>query len=114
MARGSVTSRSSKDKVWVGSNAYTTGSATFPTTAPQQPGTYVYTCTGDQGCSLSATLVVSAAPATTPGAGGSGALPSTGSGGISQTTGIALGLLVVGLGLVIVAQIRRRTNPSLA
>lgn len=37
-------------------------------------------------------------------------LPATGSNGISTTTGLAMGLFVVGLGLFVVAQARRR-NP---
>ena len=47
-------------------------------------------------------------PVTVPG----GGLPATGSGGIGTTTGIAIGLLVVGLGLFVVAQVRRRQHPS--
>jgi len=52
--------------------------------------------------------VVTTVPATIPGAG----LPATGSSGMGTTTGIALGLFVVGLGLFIVAQVRRRQQPS--
>ena len=44
-----------------------------------------------------------AAPVTTP----SGGLPATGSDGIGTTTGIAIGLLIMGLGLFAVATVRR-------
>ena len=54
--------------------------------------------------------VASLAPtATAPGVG----LPATGSNGIGTTAGLAIGLLVVGLGLFVVAQVRRR-QPNLA
>jgi hypothetical protein len=54
------------------------------------------------GVAASFTVVVALA-ATPP-----GGLPATGSGGISTTTGIAIGLFVVGLGLFGVTQVRRR------
>jgi hypothetical protein len=44
------------------------------------------------------------APTTNP----SGQLPATGSSGTNSTTNIALGLFAVGLGLLVVAQVRRR------
>ena len=53
--------------------------------------------------------VASQAPATNP----PGGLPATGSNGIDTSTGLAAGLLVVGLGLFVVAQVRRR-QPNLA
>jgi len=84
------------------------GQATFTTTTPTEPGTYVYTVTGSQGYSRSATLVITA-PVTPP-----AGLPATGSSGISNTMMIALGLFVVGLGLFAVAVVRRRDTPSLA
>ncbi len=93
-----------------------TGTSTATLTAPTTPGTYPGTATqgGTQVGAFSVTVPGQAAttvPAsttapvvTTPGSG----LPATGSGGISTTTGIAIGLLVVGLGLFVVAQVRRR------
>lgn len=85
-----------------------TGQATTTITTPTEPGTYTYTVSGSQGYVASATLVI-AAPIAPP-----GGLPATGSGGASHTTLIALGLLVVGLGLFVVAQARRRRTPSVA
>lgn len=101
-----------------------TGTATATLTAPTAPGTYQGTAT--QGASVQtftvvvpgqavtttvpATTVAPGTPttvaATTPGSG----LPATGSSGIGTTTGIAIGLLVVGAGLFIVAQVRRRQS----
>jgi len=51
-----------------------------------------------------------AAAAATPSAG----LPATGSDGIGTTTGIAVGLLAVGLGLFIVTRVRRRQSDAVA
>ena len=51
-----------------------------------------------------ASLPATTVPATTP----SGGLPATGSDGVNTTTGLAIGALVVGLGLFAVAQVRRR------
>jgi LPXTG-motif cell wall-anchored protein len=90
----------------------TATSATATITAPTTPGTYPVVITGSRGFSFTTSLTVVAAttpPVTTPG----GGLPATGSSGISTTTGIAIGLLVVGAGLFVVAQVRRR-QPNLA
>ncbi len=77
------------------------GNATANVTAPSAAGTYPGTATcGDVVASFS---VVVAAPTTPP-----GGLPATGSGGIDTTTGIAMGLLAVGLGLFGVTLVRRR------
>jgi hypothetical protein len=91
--------------------------------APTAPGTY----TGNESGPLSAqvtfqftipgqiatptTPVATTVPATVPIAG----LPATGGpGGRGTITDIAFGLFVVGLGLFIVAQVRRRQQPSSA
>jgi hypothetical protein len=98
-----------------------TATANF-TAAPTAPGNYTGTAVGLAGRSPSITFsftipgqatttttpVVTTVPATTPG----GGLPATGSDGIGTTTSIAIGLLVVGLGLFVVAQVRRRQTPS--
>jgi hypothetical protein len=101
-----------------------TATASFAA-APTAAGTYSGTAVGAQSPSLTFTFTLTA-PATTvpvttaPGGGGAvpttaapggqpgGQLPATGSNGLGSTTGIALGLLVVGLGLFVVAQVRRR------
>lgn len=97
-----------------------TARGTF-TASPTAPGTYTVTAVGPQSGTQTTTFTVPqqattttaapattvAPPATTPG----GGLPATGSDGIAATTGIAIGLLVVGLGLFVVAQVRRR-QPS--
>ena len=44
----------------------------------------------------------------------SAGLPATGSDGIGTTTGIAVGLLAVGLGLFIVTRVRRRQSDAVA
>lgn len=117
------------------------GNATFAfAAAPTAPGTYNGTAVGEDSPSqafgftipgqATTTAVATTAPPTTPPptanaaspttatppaltVPGSG-LPATGSDGIGTTTGIALGLLVVGLGLFVVAQVRRRQSPSAA
>ena len=79
------------------------GTATASMPAPGAAGTYTGTATGvTSGVNASFTVVVAQA-ATPP-----GGLPATGSGGISTTTGIAIGLLAVGLALFGVTLIRRR------
>jgi hypothetical protein len=100
------------------------GNATGTFTAsPTAAGTYTVTAVGPQSGTQTTTFTVAqqatttttaapattAPPATVPGTG----LPATGSDGIAATTGIAIGLLVVGLGLFVVAQVRRR-QPSAA
>ena len=101
------------------------GNATFTfTAAPTAPGTYSGTAVGLESPSQSFSFTLpgqaattttpvaptTAPPVTTPGTG----LPATGSDGIGTTTGIALGLLVVGFGLFVVAQVRRRQVPNVA
>lgn len=95
-----------------------TGSASAELTLGTEPGTYIATATGQtSGVTSSLTFVIEGTAGggtdnggTTGGAttDGTTALPATGSDGIATTTGIAIGLLVVGLGLFAVAQIRRR------
>ena len=78
------------------------GTATAQLSVPTTAGTYPGTAVGSLGFNQAFSVVVTAA-AVPP-----GGLPTTGSGGISTTTSIAVGLLAVGLGLFGVAQIRRR------
>jgi hypothetical protein len=84
-----------------------TATASFAN-APTAPGDYTVTATGTQSPTRTTTFSLAGAgvtvPATVPEAG----LPATGSDGVGATTGVALGLLAVGLGLFVVAQIRRR------
>ena len=89
-----------------GLNAQTggTGTASVQLTAPVAAGTYPGTAVGTLGFNQPFSVIVTAA--VVPPAG----LPATGSGGLNTSTGIALGLLVVGLGLFGVAQVRRRQN----
>jgi hypothetical protein len=77
------------------------GSTTTTTTTTVAPTT----TSAGSGAGLPTTTVAPATTvaATTPPAG----LPATGSDGIGTTTGIAIGLLVVGLGLFIVTRVRR-------
>jgi hypothetical protein len=104
------------------------------TTAPTGPGTYngtagpnpngpflpfSITIPGQATTTAPATTVpaptvpvTTAAPVVTTAPPLAGGLPATGSDGIGTTTGIALGLLVVGLGLFVVAQVRRRQAPT--
>ncbi len=90
--------------------------------APTAAGTYTVTASGPTSPVQTAVFTIAAQAATTtvapavtpaPTTPGSG-LPATGSSGISTTTGIAIGLLVVGAGLFIVAQVRRRTPATTA
>jgi FlaG/FlaF family flagellin (archaellin) len=101
-----------------GSAAYGTATATF-SNAPTTPGTYNGVGVGELSPSLpfqfvipgqvvTTTIAPTTVPATVPGSG----LPATGSGGLGTTTGIAVGLLAVGLGLFVVAQVRRRQSPA--
>jgi LPXTG-motif cell wall-anchored protein len=48
------------------------------------------------------------APTTTTGAG----LPATGSGGTSTLTVVAIGVVLVGAAMLIVAQVRRKQDPT--
>lgn len=97
------------------------------TAAPTDAGKYDGTAGGDLSLSLpfSFEIMVETEPThpptepthpptgpiapTAPGAGGM--LPDTGSNGIGTTTGVALGLFVAGLGMFVVAQVRRRQAP---
>ena len=100
----------------------TVGEASATFVAPATPGTYNGTGVGTVSPELPFTVTVtgSVAPSTTvaptipdTNGGGSGSqLPSTGSGGQSTITFIAIGLLTVGLGLFAVAGVRRRSNPA--
>lgn len=87
------------------------------TAAPSAPGTYPGTATPNgQSPVRTFNLVIQAPAPTVPPSVAStipatvpvGGLPTTGSGGVGTTTAIAIGLLVVGLGLFVVAQVRRR------
>ena len=105
-----------------GTSALGTATANF-TNAPTDPGLYNGSAVGTRSqtpvpwtITIAGTTppastnppVVTTVPATLPGSG----LPETGSNGIGTTTGIAIGLLVVGLGLFVVAQVRRRQAPT--
>ena len=68
--------------------------ASAATPMPVTPGTYTGTAVGSVS-GFTTTFVVTVLASTVP----PGGLPSTGSGGIDTTTGIAAGLLAVGLGL---------------
>jgi LPXTG-motif cell wall-anchored protein len=88
--------------------------ATFPS-SPTTPGTYTIRAQGTTSAVVTTQLVVpgststTVAPtATTPG----GGLPATGSDASTPFTMIAIGLLVVGVGLFAVAQVRRRQAPN--
>jgi len=80
-----------------------TGTATAVVRAPSTSGTFTGTALGLTS-GRTGTFTVTVSQATAP----PGGLPATGAGGISTTTGIAVGLLVVGLGLFAVSQVRRR------
>jgi hypothetical protein len=85
--------------------ADSSGAATAGVTAPSTAGTYPGTATcGDVVSSFSVVVAVAVTPP--------GGLPATGSNGISTTSGLAIGLLVVGLGLFAVAQMRRRQTSA--
>jgi alkaline phosphatase len=89
----------------------TSGTASAKLTMPSEAGTYTISVTGSESGdlgSLTVVVVAQTTPATTVPTGG---LPATGSDGIGFTTGVALGLLVVGLGLFAAATVRRR-QPS--
>ena len=81
------------------------GVASVTFTAPTTPGTYTGTATcGGVAGDFSVTVQ---APA-------GGGLPATGADGIGATTTIAIGLLIVGLGLFAVATVRRRQTVTTA
>lgn len=81
----------------------TGGVAVASMTPPAGAGTYAGTAKGTTSplVNFSVAVLAPTAPA--------GGLPATGSSGISTTGGIAIGLLAVGLGLSVVARVRRRT-----
>jgi hypothetical protein len=98
-----------------------TGTASVTFDAPSVPGNYVATATGSAGfrgsdsISVTAVGVTPAAPvapitSVTPAAPVTplGGLPATGADGISTMTTIAIGFFVVGGGLLVVSQLRRR------
>ncbi len=88
-------------------NADAEGNAFTVFVAPNAPGTYPGTATcGVLTANFSVTVLD--VPPDTNGGGSGGQLPSTGSGGQSSITYVAVGLLVVGLGLFAVAGFRRR------
>ncbi len=98
------------------------GTASATLTAPTAPGTYQGSAVQVGGSSADFTIVVAQATTTTAAPGApttvapvtptvpSTGLPATGSGGLGVTTGIAIGLLAVGAGLFVVAQVRRRDD----
>jgi LPXTG-motif cell wall-anchored protein len=77
------------------------GSASAQIKVPTTPGTYTGTATCASGTSAAFSITV-----TTP----SGGLPATGSSGMSSTVMISMILFLVGAGLLVVSQVRRR-NP---
>lgn len=91
--------------------ALTVGTGTASTTfvAPTAGGIYAGTATGTDGFRGTFSVTVAAAPATTvapvtpP-----GGLPATGSDGTSTMTMMAIGIFIVGGGLLLVSQKRRR------
>jgi len=101
-----------------------TGTASVTFDAPSVPGNYVATATGSAGfrgsysISVTAVGVTPAAPvapitSVAPAAPAApvtplGGLPATGADGISTMTMIAIGFFVVGGGLLVVSQLRRR------
>jgi LPXTG-motif cell wall-anchored protein len=94
----------------------TGGTAEAKLKAPTTPGQYTGTATL-QGLTLEFTVTVAAAATTivddgtgvpTPTTSPSGDLPATGSSGTNVASSIALALLTVGLGLLVVSQVRRR------
>jgi len=79
--------------------------------APLTPGAYTVLATGNRGFVASVAILVSGPTATSVVTVPGGGLPPTGSSGTDSMTSMAIGLLVVGLGLFVVAQVRRR-QPS--
>ena len=81
------------------SGVVTGGSASVQIKVPTTPGAYTGTATCASGASANFSITV-----TTP----SGGLPATGSSGMSSTMTISMILLLVGAGLLVVSQVRRR------
>jgi hypothetical protein len=83
------------------SGVTTDGSASAPIKVPTTPGAYTGTATCAGGASATFSITV-----TSP----SGGLPTTGSSGLGSFATISMILLLVGAGLLVVSQVRRR-NP---
>ena len=93
-------------------NADASGNAAVTLTAPTTAGTAngSTTCNGQ---TTNFTVQVQAPADSTPptqGGDAGGGLPATGSDGTGTTTTVAIGRLIVGLGLFVVAQTRRRQS----
>ena len=93
----------------------TPGTASGVVTAPTDAGAYIGTATGtsDGGpATADFSVTVQVPTSTVPQTNGAGGttLPSTGGGGIEPLAVVAASLLVVGFGLVVVTQIRRRQS----
>lgn len=86
------------------------GIATGIVNAPTTVGSFDGTVTGTVSGPLGSFTVTVQTSGTTPTSG----LPTTGGDGTSTMTMIAVGLLVVGLGLFVVATVRRRQTPVAA
>jgi LPXTG-motif cell wall-anchored protein len=89
--------------------------------APTEAGVYDGTGVGERSPSLPFQFEIKVAteptdpptePTTPTTEAPGGTLPQTGSNGIGTTTGIALGLFAAGLGMFVVAQVRRRQAPK--
>ena len=86
----------------------TFGTASAALVAPATPGDFIVTATGSFSVDLGSTELVVVEQPGAPPAPPTDVLPATGSGIVSLTTGVALGLLAVGIGLFFVATLRRR------
>jgi hypothetical protein len=84
-----------------------TGTASVELTAPQAVGLRTGMATtshSELSASFAITVIAAAAPQTE--------LPTTGSGGIGATSGVAVGLFAIGLGLFGVSRYRRRQDAA--
>ena len=84
-----------------------TATASFAV-APTAAGDYTVTALGTQSPARTITFSLAAPGVTVPVTVPGGGLPATGSDGLGTTTPIAIGFLVVGLGLFVVGRTRRR------